>query len=85
MGKSKTKEDKEVTEDMCEKGKRGRKKEEDETVVRRNCVNPVSVEALDIFSQGAICDSCGVNSGCESGKWWSVLVSAPFFRGGGGG
>ena len=30
------------------------------------CVNPVSVEAFDIFSQGKIseCDTCGVNSDC---------------------
>ena len=39
-GKSKTKEGKEVTEDMCEKGKRGRKKEEDETVVKRKLCEP---------------------------------------------
>ena len=40
-------------------------------------MNPVSVEAFHIFSQGEIseCDSCGVNSDCESGKWSSVLVS----------
>ena len=40
-------------------------------------MNPVSVEAFDIFSQGEIseCDSCGVNSDCESGTWSSALVS----------
>ena len=31
-----------------------REKGEDETVVKRKCVNPVSVEAFDIFSQGEI-------------------------------
>ena len=85
MGKVKRRRVRKSQKTCVKKGKRGRKKEEHETVVKRNCVNPVSVEALDIFSQGAICDSCGVNSGFESGKWWSVLVSAPFFRGGGGG
>ena len=40
-------------------------------------MNQVSVEAFDIFSQGAIseCNSCGVNSDCESRKWSSALVS----------
>ena len=40
-------------------------------------MKPVSVEAFDIFSQGEIpeCDSCGVNSDCESGTWSSALVS----------
>ena len=62
--------DKEVGEDVGKKGKReSGRKEKDETVVMRNCVNPVSVEAFDIFSQGEIseCDSCGVNSDSESG------------------
>ena len=74
-GKSKTKEDKEVREDGCERRKRGREKEEYETVVQRKCVNPVSIEAFHIFSQGEIseCDSCGVNSDCESGKWSMCL------------
>ena len=48
-GKSKTREDIEVREDVGKKGKRDREKEEDETVVGRKCVNPVSVEACDIF------------------------------------
>ena len=40
-------------------------------------MNPVSVEAFDIFSQGKIseCDSCGVCSDCESGTWSSARVS----------
>ena len=86
-GKSKTKEDKEIREDVGRRGKRVREKEEDETVVKRKRVNPVSVEDFDIFSQGEIseCDSCGVNSDCESGKWPSELGSndiyVPFFRG----
>ena len=39
-------------------------------------MNPVSDEAFDIFSLGEIseCDSCGVNSDCESGTWSSPLV-----------
>ena len=57
-------------------GKRVREKEEDETVVKRNCANTVSVEAFDIFSQreNSECDSCGANSDCESGTWSSALV-----------
>ena len=42
---------KEVREDVGKKGERVREKEEDETVVNRKCVNPVSVEVFDIFSQ----------------------------------
>ena len=40
-------------------------------------MNPVSVEAFDIFSQEEIsnCDSCGVNSDCESETWSSARVS----------
>ena len=55
---------------QVKKGKRVREKEEDETVVKRNCANPVSMEAFDIFSQGenSECDSCGANSDCESGN-----------------
>ena len=59
-------------------------------VVKRKCVNPV--EASDILGHGEIseCDSCGVNSDCESVKWSGVLATndvhvLPFFRGGGGG
>ena len=80
-GKGKTKREmeveKEVKEDEGKNGKRVRVKGEDETVVKRKCVNPVSVEALDIFSQGefSVCDSCGVNSDCRSGTWSSTFVS----------
>ena len=74
IGKVKTKEDKEVREDEGKKS--GREKEEHETVVKRNCVNSVSVEAFDISSQGTIseCDS-ECSSVAESGKWSSALVS----------
>ena len=39
-------------------------------------MNPISVEAFDISSQGEISEreSCGVNSDCESGTWSSELV-----------
>ena len=47
--KSKTKEDKEVREDEERKEKRGTEKEECKTVVKRKCVNPVSVEAWTFF------------------------------------
>ena len=69
--------DEEVGEDVGKQGKRAREKGEDETVVKRKCVFPVSLEAFDIFSQGDIseCDSCGVTSDCESGTWSSALVS----------
>ena len=69
--------DSEQAEKTWKKGKRCREKEEYETVVKRKYVNPVSIEAFDIFSQGEIseCDSCGDNSDCESRKWSSVLVS----------
>ena len=42
-------------------------------------MNPVSVEAFDIFRQEEIsnCDSCGVNSDCES-ETWSIFTN--FFR-----
>ena len=70
-------EDKEVREDVGKKGKRVREKGEDETVGKRKRVNPVSVEAFDIFSQGEISewDSCGGNSDGESGTWLSELAS----------
>ena len=44
-------------------------------------MNPVSQKAFDIFSQGEIseCDSCGVNSDCESGKWSSAHVSGDVY------
>ena len=40
-------------------------------------MDPVSVEAFDMFSPGEISESnsCGVNSDCESGMWLSALVS----------
>ena len=40
-------------------------------------MNPVSVEAFAENSQGEIseCDSCCVNSGCESGTWSRAHVS----------
>ena len=74
--KSKTKEDKEVRKDVGKKGKRGRERKEDETVVKRKCVNTGQVEAFDIFNQGEIseCDSeCG--SVVVLVKWSSALVS----------
>ena len=71
--KSKTKEDKGGREDEGIKQKKGgMEKEEDETVVKRKYVNPVSVDAFDIFSQGEISE-CG--SVVEPGKWSSALVS----------
>ena len=60
-----------------DEGKRkGREKDEDETVVKRRCVNPVSVDVLDILSQGEISE-CGSECGSvdESGKWSIALVS----------
>ena len=74
-GKGRTKRGLDVDkEDAGKTGKRVREKGEDETVVKRKCVNPVSVEAFDIFSHEEIseCDSCGVNSDCESGTWSSA-------------
>ena len=59
--------DEEVNKDVGEKGKRVREREVDEAVVKRKCVNPVSVEASDIFSQGEM-------SGCDS-ECGSVAVS----------
>ena len=51
-----------------------REKGKDETVVKRKCVNPVSIEAFDTFSQEmSECDSCGVDSDCESGTWSCAL------------
>ena len=57
-------------------GKRIREKGEDGTVLKRKCVNPVSVEAFDIFSQEEISesDSCGADSDCGSGTRSSALV-----------
>ena len=56
-----------IRKDVGEKGKSVREREGDETVVKRKCPNPVSVEAFDIFSQGEIseCGSCGVDSDSE--------------------
>ena len=44
--------------------------------MKRKCLKPVSVEALDIFShvENSECE-CGVNSDCESGKWSSAQAS----------
>ena len=58
--------DKEVKEDGGRKGKRTMEKGEDETFVKRKCVNPVSVEAFDTFSPGDISES-GADSDCGSG------------------
>ena len=44
--------DEEVREDAGNKGKRVREKREDETVVKRKCVNPVAAEAFDISAKG---------------------------------
>ena len=58
------------------KEKRGRDKGENETVVKRKCVNRVSLDAFNTVSQGNIseCDSeCG--SVDESVKWSIALVN----------
>ena len=56
--------DTETEEDVSRKRKREGEKREDETVVvQRRCVNPVSAEAFDIFSQEDS-ESCG-NSWCD--------------------
>ena len=62
---------------MGKKGKRVKEREEDEAVVKRICVNTVSVEAFDIFSQVEMSDwdSCGVDSDGELGAWSCELVS----------
>ena len=79
-GKCKTKKEKwkwtrnsEKTE--VQKEKESGRKERMKRLSRGNV--PVSIEAFDIFSQGEIseCDSCGVDSDCESGTWSSALVS----------
>ena len=77
--KVKAKREMEVNKEKTEEKKENEsgRKGEDETVVKRKCVNPVSVEAFVIFSYGEIseCVSCGVDSDCESGTWSSALVS----------
>ena len=73
-GKGKTKRevevDREVKEDGGKEGKRIREKGEDEWAVKRKCVNPVSVEDFDIFSQGEIseCDSCALTVSRRFGR-----------------
>ena len=51
----------ETKEEMCKKRTREEEKEENDTGVsaKRRCVNPVSAEAFDIFSQGEDLESCG--------------------------
>ena len=52
--------DRETDEEKGKKWIREEEKEENETViVKRRCVNPVSTEASDIFSQGEDSESCG--------------------------
>ena len=52
--------DKENREEVSRRRKREGEKGEDETVVvKRRCVNPVSAETFDIFSQEEDSDSCG--------------------------
>ena len=54
--------DRETKEEMSKKKKKTREeeKEENETViVKRRCVNLLSPEAFNIFSQGEVLESCG--------------------------
>ena len=55
---------------QVKRGEGVREKGKDETVVKRKCVNPVSVEAFDVFSQGEISelDSCGVTLTVSRGR-----------------
>ena len=76
----------ETNEEMGKKRIREEEKEEKETViVKRTCVNSVSTEAFEIFSQEEGWESCGNYWGdlwdepcgvshCYSGTWTSVLV-----------
>ena len=54
-------------------------------IVKRRCVNPVSAEAFDLFSQEEVAESCGNSwgdfwdescglSGCDSVTWTGVPV-----------
>ena len=73
--------DGETKEERSGKRTREEEKEENEMVtVERRCVNPVSTEAFDIFSQGEDSESCGNSwsdlwdesgglSDCDSGTW----------------
>ena len=52
--------DREAKEEVSEKRIREEEKEENDTlIVERRCVNSVSIEAFDIFSQGEELESCG--------------------------
>ena len=52
--------DKETEEEVNRRRNREEEKEENETViVERRCVNLVSAEAIDIFSQQEVSESCG--------------------------
>ena len=76
---------------MGKKRIREEEKEENETViVIRSCVNPVSTEAFDIFSQGEDSESCGKSWGdlwdesgglsdCDSGTWTGLPVVTDVF------
>ena len=69
---------KETNEETGKKRIRDEEKEENETViVKRRCVNPVSAEAFDFFSQGEISESCGNSWGlcdCAPGTWTVLPV-----------
>ena len=77
-------------EEMDKKRTREEEKEENETViVKRRCVNPVSTEAFDIFSQEEFSGSCGSLgdlldyscglSDCDSVTWTSLLLVSDVF------
>ena len=56
--------DRETKEAMDKKRIREEEKEENDTVIaKRRCVNPVSTEAFDIFSQGEDSETCGKSWG----------------------
>ena len=58
----------ETKEEVSRKREREGKKGEDQTVVvKRRCINPVSAEAIDIFSQEEDLESCGNSWGDLSG------------------
>ena len=61
----KNKFNRETKEEVSREREREGEKGEDGTVaVKRKCINPVSAEAFDIFSQGEESESCG-NSWCD--------------------
>ena len=78
--------DRETQKEVSKKRKREEDKEENETViVQRRCVNPVSAEAFDVFSQEEDSESCGKSwsglwdescglSECDPVTWTGVLV-----------